>query len=168
MRIYKFLLLFGVLFIFSCDQQPKANKVYLVFDIILKQDDLLHIYYTYDESVNFSEQNSFWTKIIGKEKNQSIKVDFNDSIKPKQIRIDFGRIKTQPDIVLNEITIGYKNKKVVLKGDEIYKVFRVDTANTVLDKMQGTLKRKNPNQVNGPSLYPNGNKIYNLLNSFYN
>lgn len=138
-----------------------------MFDIILKEDDLLHIYYTKDASVNFTENKSFWEKVKGNPKNQIIKVFFNDTIKPKQIRIDFGRNKSQPDIVLNEVTLGYKNKKVVLKGEEIYKYFRVDTSNTVLDKMQGTLKRKNPNQINGPSLYPNGNKIYNILKLLY-
>jgi len=167
MKIYKILLLVGITFLLSCKPQPKANKVYLVFDIILKEDDLLHIYYTKDASVNFTESKSFWQKVKGNPKNQSVKVFFNDSIKPKQIRIDFGRNKSQPDIVLNEVTVGYKNKKVTLKGEEIYKFFRVDTSNTILDKMQGTLKRKDPNQANGPSLYPNGNKIYNILNTLY-
>ena len=51
---------------------------------------------------------------------------------------------------------------------EIFYVFRVDENNTVVDKLNGSIKRKNPNQINGPSLYPKGDKLYNKLCQLYN
>ena len=86
---------------------------------------------------------------------------------PKQIRLDFGRNITQKDIVLNKIDFTYKNKNFSVKGKEIFYVFRVDENNTVVDKLNGSIRRKNPKQINGPSLYPKGEKLYNRLNQLY-
>mgnify|MGYP003453432252 FL=1 len=81
--------------------------------------------------------------------------------------IDFGRNVSQKDIVLNKIDFAYKNKNFSVKGKEIFYVFRIDENNTIVDKLNGSLKRKEPNQATGPSLYPKGDKLYNKLSQLY-
>ena len=105
--------------------------------------------------------------MTGNKKNQNIQIIFPDSIFPKQIRIDFGRNISQNDVVLNKVDFAYKNKNFSLKGKEIFYIFRVDENNTVVDKLNGSIKRKNPKQINGPSLYPQGDKLFNRLIKFY-
>ena len=61
----------------------------------------------------------------------------------------------------------YKNKSFSVKGKEIFYIFRVDENNTVVDKRNGSINRKNPKQINGPSLYPKGDKLFKRLNQLY-
>ena len=136
-------------------------------DVVLRENDSIHIYYTKNASVTFIEKQSFWKKVAGSKKNQTVSVIFPDSIIPKQIRIDFGRNIKQPEIILNEITFAYREKKFSAKGEEIYNLFRVDESNTEIDKLTGSLKRKIPTQNSGPSLYPKGNKLNNRLIQLY-
>jgi hypothetical protein len=57
-------------------------------------------------------------------------------------------------VVLNKVDFAYKNKNFSLKGKEIFYIFRVDENNTVVDKLNGNIKRQNPKQINGSSIYP--------------
>ena len=97
----------------------------------------------------------------------AIQIVFPDSIQPKQIRLDFGRNISQSDVVLNKMDFVYKNKNFPVKGKEIFYIFRVDENNTSVDKLYGSIKRKNPKQENGPSLYPKGDKLFNRLKQLY-
>ena len=106
-------------------------------------------------------------KNSGKQKNQTISVDFPDSIQPKQNKIDNRRNIKQPKNIINKITFAYKGKSFSAKGEEIYHLFRIDESNTEIDKLIGSLKRKTPTQSTGPSLYPKGNKLNNRLNQLY-
>ena len=58
----------------------------------------------------------------------------------------------------------YDRKRTI---NEIFYVFRIDENNTIVDKLNGSLKRKEPNQATGPSLYPKGDKLYNKLSQLY-
>ena len=168
MNIYKII---GVLvftaFFASCEKNEKTDSLKMDLDLVMKANDSIHIFYTQNASVEFDEKQSFWTKVKGNKKNQKVEIVFHDSIQPKQIRIDFGRNIKQPEIILNEITFTYKEKSFSVKGEEIYFLFRVDESNTVIDKLVGSLKRKEPNQATGPSLYPKGDKLYNKLSQLY-
>lgn len=168
MNIYKII---GVLvftaFFASCEKNEKTDSLKMDLDLVMKANDSIHIFYTQNASVEFDEKQSFWTKVKGNKKNQKVEIVFPDSIQPKQIRIDFGRNIKQPEIILNEITFTYKEKSFSVKGEEIYFLFRVDESNTVIDKLVGSLKRKEPNQATGPSLYPKGDKLYNKLSQLY-
>ncbi len=154
-------------FFTNCENKEKTNSLKMNLDVVIRENDSIQIYYTKNTSIDFVEEQSFWKKISGSKKNQTISVDFPDSIQPKQIRIDFGRNIKQPEIILNEITFTYKEKSFSVKGEEIYFLFRVDESNTVIDKLVGSLKRKEPNQATGPSLYPKGDKLYNKLSQLY-
>jgi len=154
-------------FFTNCENKEKTNSLKMNLDVVIKENDSIQIYYTKNTSIAFVEEQSFWKKVLGSKKNQTISVIFPDSILPKQIRIDFGRNIKQSEIILNEITFSYKEKSFSAKGEEIYHLFRIDESNTQIDKLIGSIKRKISTQSTGPSLYPKGNKLNNRLNRMY-
>lgn len=154
-------------FLFNCDDLINSNQLVLKLDAVIQKTDSINVYYTNNKSVEFIDKHSFWTKVIGNKKNQNIQIVFPDSIQPKQIRLDFGRNISQKEVILNKMDFTYKNKSFSVKGKEIFYIFRVDENNTVVDKRNGSINRKNPKQINGPSLYPKGDKLFNKLNQLY-
>ncbi len=157
-----FLLLF-----LNCDNNNSTNQLVLNIDAVIQKSDSINVYYTMTKDINFTDTQSFLKKVNGNKKNQKIQIVFPDSIQPKQIRLDFGRNIKQPDIVINKISISYKKKSITLQAKEIFYTFRIDESNTVFDKLTGSIRRKDPKQLNGPSLYPKGDKLYNKLNQLY-
>lgn len=151
----------------SCTNKKNTNSLVLNFEAVIRHPDSINTYYTTDNSIDFNDVQSFETKIVGSIKNQKIELVFPDSIKPTQIRIDFGNNISNQEIVLNKIELSYLESHFVAKGEEIYWYFRPDENNTLLDKKNGVLKRKIPNQLNGPSLYPKGDKLKEELDLLY-
>lgn len=154
-------------FFTCCEKNSKTDSLKMDFDIVVRENDSIHVFYSNNSSVEFNEKQSYWINVKGSKKNQTISFTFPDTIQPKQIRIDLGRNKKQPEIILNEIAFFYKNEKITAKGEEVYFLFRVDESNTVIDKLVGSLKRKEPDQETGPSLYPKGDKLYKKLSQLY-
>ena len=156
---------FSGLFIFliSCNKPVKYSDFNIVMDLVIKQNDSIHTYYTTDGSIEFNEPQSFWTKVTGDIKNQKVHLNFPDGIVPNQIRIDLGNNIKQEVIVLNKLDFLYKTQLFILKGKEIYRYLRVNESSTVLDKDLGLLQRIDKNQKAGPSLYPNGNYLREKL-----
>jgi hypothetical protein len=161
------LFLLGSVILIRCNKETKTNSLVLNIDAVIKISDSINTYYTINNSIEFNDKQSFWTKVKGNEKNQKIQIIFPDTIQPKQIRLDFGRNIKQPEIIVNEMKFSYKDKVFTAKGEEIYYLFRVDDSNTTINKLTGSLKRKEKNQIIGPSLYPNGDKLYLELNQLY-
>jgi len=168
MRFSKF---FGYVLLFSffinCGQDEKRNHLSIKIDAIIQENDSIQTFYTTNSSIDFNETQSFWTHVKGSKKNQTLSFHFPDSVKPKQVRMDFGRNIKQRDIVLNEINFFYLDKNFSAKGEEIYWIFRVNDANTLIDKLTGKLKRKDTTETVGPSLYPEGDKLFKKLNELY-
>lgn len=160
--------LFIILLLFvNCNKETKTTSLVLNIDAVIKTTDSINTYYTINNSIEFNDKQSFWIKVKGNKKNQKIQIIFPDTIQPKQIRLDFGRNIKQPEIIVNEMKFSYKGKDFTAKGEEIYYLFRVDDSNTTINKLTGSLKRKEKNQIIGPSLYPNGDKLYRKLNQLY-
>jgi len=136
-------------------------------DLLVRKNDSIQVFYTTDHTIKFTEKQSFWTKVEGNNKNQTIQFVFPITIQPKQIRIDLGRNTNNSEIVLNKISFSYFKANLEAKGEEIYWYFRPDENNTLLDKKSGILKRIDSTQINGPSLYPKGNKLKEQLNLLY-
>jgi len=155
------------LLFFNCESKDIAHQLVFNIDAVIQKTDSINVYYTNNKSIEFIEKQSFWTKVIGSKKNQNIQIVFPDSIQPKQIRLDFGRNISQKEVILNKMDFTYKNKSFSVKGKEIFYIFRVDENNTVVDKRNGSINRKNPKQINGPSLYPKGDKLFKRLNQLY-
>lgn len=152
---------------FNCENNININRLVVNVDAVIQKSDSINVYYTKNKDINFTDKQSFWTKVAGNKKNQNIQIVFPDSILPKQIRLDFGKNTAQKDIVLNKISFSYKNKNFSAKGKEIFYIFIEDQNNTIVDKLNGSINRKNPKQINGPSLYPKGDKLFHRLNELY-
>lgn len=165
--IKHFTLSFIVTFIVACTNTKPAHSLKIDIDAVIQKPDSIAIYYTSTKSVEFYGEASYWLKVNGSKKNQRISFVFPDSIQPKQIRLDFGRNISQKEVILNKMDFTYKNKSFSVKGKEILYIFRVDENNTVVDKRNGSINRKNPKQINGPSLYPKGDKLFKRLNQLY-
>lgn len=151
----------------SCNNQNNTNSLVLNFEAVIQHSDSINTYYTTNNTIDFNDFQSFKTKIEGSSKNQKVKIVFPDSIKPNQIRLDFGKNTANQEIVLNKIELSYLESHFEAKGEEIYWYFRPDENNTLLDKKNGVLKRKSPTQLNGPSLYPKGDKLKKELDLLY-
>ncbi len=168
MKVIKRISFVAILLLFlNCENNNNTNQLVVNIDAVIQKTDSINVYYTKSKDINFKDEQSFWTKVIGNKKNQKIQIVFPDSVQPKQIRLDFGRNISQNDIVLNKMDFSYKNKNFSVKGKEMFYIFRVDENNSVVDKLNGSIKRKDPNQINGPSLYPKGDKLFNRLNQLY-
>ena len=149
-------------FLLSCNKSVKEDFS-INIDLVIKQNDSIQLFYSDDGTLNFTEKKSFWKKIKGSPRNQTIKLVIPKNILPNQLRIDFGRNPKQEAIVLNKVELNYAKQEIILKGYEIYTLFRIDDSNTILDKRKGTLNRKTLNQLVGPSIYPFGDKLKKRL-----
>ncbi|KGO89072.1 hypothetical protein [Flavobacterium suncheonense] len=153
--MYKAILVFSLCFFASCMRDNDSQLYRMNIDVVMKQNDSIQVFYTNDGTINFNEGASFWVKVKGKDKNQKIDIRFPKNALPTQVRLDLGRNPKQGEIIFNKFEFVYKNHKFEAKGKDIYKYFRIDQSNTVLDEKSGALTRK-AQQPNGPSLYPNG------------
>ncbi len=147
----------------SCSGPETTPNFAMKLDMVMKKNDSIHVYYTTDGTIRFNEGQSFWIKVSGAKKNQTVVLPMPKDTVPTQIRIDFGRNRQQDDVVLNKIEMLYKGKAEEIKGRDIYNYFRVDESYTLLDKNLGLLKRKEAGQPYGPSLYPNGEMLKQKL-----
>lgn len=154
--MYKAILIFGLCFFVSCMRDNDDISYRMNIDIVIKENDSLRVFYKTDGTINFNEKESFWIPVKGNPKNQKVIIKFPDSIFPKQLRLDFGKNKNVGEIVINKFDFEYKDNKFSAKGNEIYRYFRIDNSNTILNKTTGTLLRKDSLSNQGPSLYPNG------------
>ncbi len=156
-----------LLFFFNCENKYNTKQLVINIDAVIQETDSINVYYSESKSIGFTDAQSFWIKVIGNKKNQNIKIVFPDSILPKQIRLDFGRNTSQKDVVLNKMDFTFKNNDFSVKGKEVFYIFRADDNNTIVDKLNGSIKRKTIKQTNGPSLYPKGDKLFQRLNQLY-
>lgn len=153
MRLFFLFFLFSLI---SCEDSNKNSNFVLNVDLVIKKDDSLHIYYKKGGTINFNENESFWVRVKGQNKNQKVAIEFPKDIVPNQVRIDFSRNLEQREIIFNKFEFAYRGNSFVAKGKDIYKYFRVDDSNTLLNKEFGSLTRKDTTTTVGPSLYPNG------------
>ena len=155
--------------IFSCkkeiDNQGQGEKVLnevkddlfrVSFNLVVQKDDNMHLYYTYDGSINFEEEKSVWMPVKGSDKPQDIVFVIPKGGIPSLVRIDFGfgKNEAQSDIDLKSFNLSYNGKNEIVTGQEIFKYFRPFEGYT--DVLQGTtvLKRHKKDQASGPILYP--------------
>jgi hypothetical protein len=145
-------------------QEPDAKKTEEVvnnsftvtLDIVAKKDDNLHLYYTEDNSINFTEEQSVWAEIKGNEAAQKVVFKLPEDTLPTDLRFDIGYGKNieQKEIVVNNINFEYFGKSFNIKGNEIANYFYPNKESTILDATTGILSRVKVDQETAPSLYP--------------
>jgi hypothetical protein len=167
----KFLIASALFFslLFSCKEDKKegenksnettevvSNIFVVTLDLIAKKNDNMHLYYTEDNSINFSEEKSVWAEIKGSETSQIVIFKLQEDVFPTDLRLDLGYGKNieQKEIVVNNIALNFLNKSFNIKSSEIANYFYPNKENTVLDAATGTLSRMKADQETAPSLYP--------------
>lgn len=129
------------------------NIFKVTLDLLVKKNDTLHLYYTEDNSINFTEEHSVWLPVEGKNTNQEITFNLPEDAYPTQVRIDFGVNKENTDVTFKKAKFDYLGKNFTAVDSTLFMYFRADESNTVLDTKTGVIKRKDANQ-NTMTLYP--------------
>ena len=75
MKIIKILSLVTVLLLFlNCENNININQLVVDIDAVIQKTDSINVYYTKNKEVNFSDEQSFWIKVVGNKKNQNIQI----------------------------------------------------------------------------------------------
>jgi len=146
--------------------QSKSFRVSL--DLLIKQDDKLHLYYTEDNSINFVEESSVWLEVKGNPTSQKVTFELPKDVYPTQFRLDFGINKDQAPITISSFAINYLQREFKIPGSQFYIFFDPDLTKTVFDKNTATVSAVVKDGVRqSPSFYPNtkplGDEINKLL-----
>lgn len=169
MKLKLAILFTTILFISSCkdnnsnnnsntnEKVDKENNIFKIsFDLIVKKNDNMHLYYTQDGTIDFDEKNSVWMPVNGSEKTQTILFKLPEDVLPTAIRVDFGYGKNpeQSDVELKTFKMSYFGKTVEANGVSILDYFYPNKENTEVIPGTSTLKRIKKDQESGPILYP--------------
>ena len=74
----------------TVETEKNVDLFKVSFDLVIKKDDNLHLYYTQDGSIVFNEKNSVWLPVTGKESVQKVTFNLPKDVLPTHIRVDFG------------------------------------------------------------------------------
>ena len=137
-------------------QEVDKDLFKVSFDLVVKKDDNMHLYYTEDGSINFDEKHSVWVPVKGSENTQEVLFKLPKDVLPTAIRIDFGygKNEAQSDIELKAFRLKYLDKMFEAKDTLIFNYFYPNKDNTVVPAKTAILKRKTKDQPSGPILYP--------------
>jgi len=127
-------------------------------DIINELDDAFALYYTEDNSINFTEEHAFWTDIQkGSPQVKTVNYKFPEEIIPTDIRLDFGNNKQQKSITLEKLKMSFQGKTFEAKGSDFLKYFIAnDSIKTEIDEAKGSIKfLQNEKGFNPAFYYPN-------------
>lgn len=164
--------LFVYMALFSCKKEVKEEAAEAVvvddtkdlfkvsLDLVVKKNDTLHLYYTEDGSINFTEESSVWLPVTGKETNQEVTFILPKDVYPTQFRLDLGVNKAQEDIVLKTVSFNYLDKKFASTGVDIANYFIPDQSKCTFDAATGIIKAVKDQATRlSPSFYPNELRI---------
>jgi hypothetical protein len=126
------------------------------FNLIVKKDDNMHLYYTVDGSINFEEANSVWMPVKGSDEAQDVVFVIPEGVIPSLVRIDFGfgKNEEQSDVDLKSFNLSYLGKNELVTGEEIFKYFTPFEGYTDIKPGTTILQRHAKDQASGPILYP--------------
>lgn len=126
------------------------------FNLIIKKDDNLHLYYTEDGSINFDEKQSIWLPVKGNDNSQKVTFNLPKDVYPTALRVDFGYGKNieQSDVALLNFSMSFYDNKFESNGLDILNYFYPMKENTEVLPGTSTLRRLAKDQESGPILYP--------------
>ena len=132
------------------------NSFKVSFNLILKKDDNIHLYFTEDGTLNFNEKNSLWMPLKGSDAPQEISFSLPVDVSPTHLRVDFGAgvNEQQSDVEIKSFKMKYFDKEVVANGVSFFDYFYPNESNTTVVKGTSILKRLDKKQSGGPMVYP--------------
>jgi len=112
-------------------------------DVISEKPDNLAIYYTEDNTINFTGERAVWRGVKGQNQEEHLVFDFSEELVPTTIRMDFG-INTgdkQGDVTLKKFKVVYYGKSFEANGSDFFKYFIPNEAvKTEIDAANGSIK----------------------------
>lgn len=178
----KFLVVILVFSLLSCKKE-KENKIEqqeaavieevvnpnfnLEITAIASKKDDFAVYFTEDNTINFSGEDAVWAG-IEPTKESIIHFEIPDERIPSHIRLDFGLNKEQDSVVVKNIKVNYLKSSFEFKGSEMFQYFNQNEEfKTEVNTSNGTLTiYKDGSEYKTPFFYPNDNlvnKIKELL-----
>lgn len=162
-----FFFLFSTTLFISCEKLTAPNRIYedvsskkdsvflIRIEVQVPRDDTFSLFYTTDNSLDFTKIKPLWMPIKGQAASQEVVFSLPKKTIPKEIRIDFGNNKDQGNIFVKRIKISYNGKTFDAPGTLIFSYFRPDFTKTKFDATSGLLSGVVKNGIRqSPSLYP--------------
>lgn len=132
-----------------------------------KADDFA-VYYTEDNTVNFTSEQTVWSGIKAGQTPQDVIFNLREDKIPTAIRLDFGQKKgaDQANVTLYNVKFTYYSKTFEFKGSDFFKYyFPNKDIQTKVDDAAGTITfLQSPNSTVTPFYYPTGESANVLLN----
>ena len=92
-------------------------------DAKVSTKDDFAVYYTEDQTNNYTGSNAVWTGIDVNDKFQTIKLNLPQEVLPTNIRLDFGINKEQQNISIKEVTMSYQGLSFKIEGHKFFEYF---------------------------------------------
>ncbi|MCB9425824.1 MAG: hypothetical protein H6584_02170 [Flavobacteriales bacterium] len=154
-----------VLGVFSCkDKQNEqessesnllSENFVVEMEIIAQTPDDFAVYYTEDNTNNFSGVDASWKGITGNNTSEKIRIDLNAKVIPTNIRLDFGINPNRKDVVIKNIHFKYYSKEFVIRGADFLNYFIKNDVPTEINTTEGTIKLiKTQEKTDGTYFYP--------------
>lgn len=165
--LFKTLFFLSLVIFNSCKDNEKKEEVKkeivvndffsVELDVINTQEDNYALYYTEDNSINFTSDQAIWSGVKGVSEPQKVIFNLSEEIVPTDIRLDFGLIKTQKEVILRNVKMDYYGKSFQFKGSDFLNFYRPnDSIKTEIDQEKGTIKfLQSPKRFNPIFFYPN-------------
>lgn len=101
--------------IWSCNDKTKKEKHSLeaTLDVVIYKDEVLQLFYILQTDDGYTEPLSVKTAVKGSPDFQKVNFTLPKGIKPKNIRIDFGEKPGLDSFKMKEITLQYKDLKLM-------------------------------------------------------
>jgi hypothetical protein len=129
------------------DLTPEQKTFILEMDVKAESPDDFALYYTHDNTINFSDKEVVWRGVKGGMETERLTFNLPEELLPTNIRIDFGIKKDSKAVTLERFKIVYRNKIIEVKGSEFLYYFMVnDKVDAIPDLEKGTITfKKKPN-----------------------
>lgn len=125
-------------------------------DITAETKDDFTVYYTEDNTNDFSGEKAIWCGIKGGLTPEKVVFDLPEDVIPTNIRLDFGIIKDHKDVMVHNIKLAFHGKDFNIKGSDLLNYFIInDKIQTTIDAAKGTITLKvDPAKNDGTYYYP--------------
>lgn len=139
------------------NQIEEVKRVHIQMDVIQTTANNYAVYYTEDNTINFTPEYAIWNEVKPSPNAQTLDFYFPESAHPTHFRFDLGNQPEREDIVLNKFKFSFGEKALEVKGADFFNYFQKnDSILTEVDQASGSIKflKKKGSKVT-PFFYPN-------------
>lgn len=138
-------------------EEPVVKQNFSVeLDVAASKKDDFALYYTEDNSINFTDKMALWRGVEGNAKKETVFFDLSEEKIPTDIRLDFGMNKEQESVTVYNVKVSYYGNEFAFDGLDFFKYFAENKEfKTEFDVPNRALKIvKNGAEYKTPFYYP--------------